>query len=81
MLPHSCKNWDFEKPVKDKLFQWEADDIANEIASMLSERDRHFVKGRALRPGDIKLSPEELSGLNAQKLTDMALEKALEILR
>ncbi len=30
-----------------------------------------------LRPGDIKLSPEELSGLNAQKLTDMALEKAL----
>ena len=30
-----------------------------------------------LRPGDIKLVPEELSGLNAQKLTDMALEKAL----
>ena len=30
-----------------------------------------------LRPGDIKLSPEELSGLNAQKLTDMVLEKAL----
>ena len=46
---------DFEKPVKDKLFQWEADDIANEIASMLSERDRHFVKGRALRPGDIAI--------------------------
>ena len=46
---------DFEKTVKDKLFQWEADDIANEIASMLSERDRHFVKGRALRPGDIAI--------------------------
>ena len=46
---------DFEKPVKDKLFQWEADDIANEIASMLSERDRHFVKGRPLRPGDIAI--------------------------
>ena len=46
---------DFEKPVKDKLFQWEADDIADEIASMLSERDRHFVKGRALRPGDIAI--------------------------
>ena len=30
-----------------------------------------------LRPGDIKLTPEELKGLTAQKLTDMALEKAL----
>ena len=30
-----------------------------------------------LRPGDIKLSPEELSGLTAAKLTDMVLEKAL----
>ncbi|MGI6027696.1 MAG: preprotein translocase subunit SecA [Candidatus Scatomorpha sp.] len=29
-----------------------------------------------LRPGDIKLTPEELKGLTAQKLTDMALEKA-----
>lgn len=46
---------DFEKPVKDKLFQWEADDIADEIAAMLSERDRHFVKGRPLRPGDIAI--------------------------
>ena len=46
---------DFEKPSKDKLFQWEANDIADEIATMLSERDRHFVKGRALRPGDIAI--------------------------
>ncbi len=30
-----------------------------------------------LRPGDIRISPEELGGLNAQKLTDMVLEKAL----
>ena len=30
-----------------------------------------------LRPGDIKITPEELKGLTAQKLTDMALEKAL----
>ena len=30
-----------------------------------------------LRPGDIKLTPEELKGLTAQKLTDMALERAL----
>ena len=30
-----------------------------------------------LRPGDIKLTPEELKDLTAQKLTDMALEKAL----
>ena len=30
-----------------------------------------------LRPGDIKLTPAELKGLTAQKLTDMALEKAL----
>ena len=30
-----------------------------------------------LRPGDIKLTPEELKGLTAQTLTDMALEKAL----
>ena len=30
-----------------------------------------------LRPGDIRLAPEELSGLTAQKLTDMVLEKAL----
>ena len=29
-----------------------------------------------LRPGDIKLTPEELKGLTAQKLTDMVLEKA-----
>lgn len=46
---------DFEKPPKDKLFQWEADDIADEISTMLSERDRHFVKGRPLRPGDIAI--------------------------
>ena len=46
---------DFEKPSKDKLFQWEANDIADEIATMLSERDRHFVKGRPLRPGDIAI--------------------------
>ena len=30
-----------------------------------------------LRPGDIRLAPEELSGLTAQKLADMVLEKAL----
>ena len=30
-----------------------------------------------LRPGDIKLAPEELPGLTAAKLTDMVLEKAL----
>ncbi len=30
-----------------------------------------------LRPGDIRITPEELKGLTAQKLTDMALEKAL----
>ena len=30
-----------------------------------------------LRPGDIKITPEELKDLTAQKLTDMALEKAL----
>ena len=30
-----------------------------------------------LRPGDIKLVPEELPGLTAAKLTDMVLEKAL----
>ena len=30
-----------------------------------------------LRPGDIRISPEEPGGLNAQKLTDMVLEKAL----
>ena len=30
-----------------------------------------------LRPGDIRLVPEELSGLTAQKLADMVLEKAL----
>ena len=30
-----------------------------------------------LRPGDIGITPEELKGLTAQKLTDMALEKAL----
>lgn len=46
---------DFEKPLKDKLFEWEADDIANEIAAMLSERGRRFVKGRTLRPGDIAI--------------------------
>lgn len=46
---------DFEKPHKDKLFEWEADDIADEIAAMLSERGRRFVKGRPLRPGDIAI--------------------------
>lgn len=46
---------DFEKPLKDKLFEWEADDIADEIAAMLSERGRRFVKGRPLRPGDIAI--------------------------
>lgn len=46
---------DFEKPLKDRLFAWEADDIADEIAAMLSERDRRFVKGRPLRPGDIAI--------------------------
>lgn len=47
---------DFEKqPNKDDLFQMEADDIADEIAAMLSERDRRFVKGRPLRPGDIAI--------------------------
>lgn len=46
---------DFDKPLKDKLFEWEADDIADEIAGMLSERDRHFVKGRPLRPSDIAI--------------------------
>ena len=30
-----------------------------------------------LRPGGIRLAPEELSGLTAQKLADMVLEKAL----
>ena len=30
-----------------------------------------------LRPGDIKIAPEELPGLTAAKLTDMVLEKAL----
>ena len=30
-----------------------------------------------LRPGDIRLAPEELSGLTEQKLADMVLEKAL----
>ena len=30
-----------------------------------------------LRPGDIRLVPKELSGLTAQKLADMVLEKAL----
>ena len=30
-----------------------------------------------LRPGDIRIAPEEAGGLNAQKLTELVLEKAL----
>ena len=30
-----------------------------------------------LRPGDIRITPEEAGGLNAQKLTELVLEKAL----
>lgn len=46
---------DWENSKKEALVQAEADDIADEIATMLSHRDRHFVKNRPLRPSDIAI--------------------------
>ena len=41
------------------------------IAETLTPFTRLF-----LRPGDIRLSPDDIKGMNAEKLTDMVLEKA-----